>query len=664
MLRTSGVIICIGLMLALGSLVYWPGLFGGYVFDDFPNIVDNNAIHVTRSTLANWANAAWASPASEFRRPLASLTFAANWFFSDGNPLPMKATNLAIHLLNGVLLYFMLRELLNLWRTARGEDVMDEAAAQRLALVVSAAWLLLPLNLMAVLYVVQRMESLCQVFVLAGLWAYLHGRFRMLTATNGKEDRSGLIFAAAGLVLGTAVGSLSKESAVLLPIYAFVAEWIVLQFHSDGAASSDRSRGIDKRILGLFFFVLLLPAVIGLAWLIPHSLDPASWDGRSFNLSERLLTEARVLVKYLRWTVLPDPTTLSVYHDEMPISAGPFTPWTTLPAILFLAALIALAIWLRDRRSLVALGILWFFSAQLLTATFIPLELVYEHRNYFASIGVLLAVFSLLLGLRRSIALPIVRSAVAALLLLWFAGVTYLRAQDWSNPLRLALAEANRHPDSPRANYEAGRLLIIASDYEPGPIIEKSKFYLRRAGAIPGASALPQQALIMIADHSRHGDDAALWQEMAAKLRNQPTSEEDISALISLTQCKTKNDCHFDIGPLQQAFLAALSRPNPIARLFAAYSDFARDLLHDESVAIRYMQLAVGKAPSEAAFRVQLAHMLAITGQTEEAVRQIDALRRMDSFGRLDSQIKTLEEQAERGGPPVQPGSTAHKSVM
>jgi hypothetical protein len=406
-------------------------------------------------------------------------------------------------------------------------------------------------------------------------------------------------------------------------------------------------------MLGLYVFVLLLPAALGLAWLLPGILRPAAWDGRSFTLGERLLTEARVLVKYLRWTLFPDPVSLSLYHDEMPLSTGLFKPWTTLPAILFLAALFGLAAWLRKRRPLISLGILWFFAAQLLTATVIPLELVYEHRSYFASIGVLLAAFSILLGLRRSIALPIVRGALVAVLLMWCAGVTFLRAQDWSDPLRLALTEANRHPDSPRANYEAGRLLIIASDYEPGAALDKAMFYLRRSGSIPGSSTLPEQAMIMVGTHEGRANDTAVWNEMIAKLRSQPTMQEDISALISLTQCRYKGDCHFDTAPLQRAFLAALSRPSPIARLYAAYADFAHDLLNDDALAIQNMREAVRKAPSEPAYRIQLTHWLAIHGMTDDAVRQIDALRRMDSLGRLDAQIATLEQEAERGGPPL-----------
>lgn len=648
-MRTSSktiTLLVLAAALVLTALVYWPGLSGGYVFDDFPNIVDNAGVHVTQSTWANWANAAWSSPSSELKRPLATLTFAVNWYFSGSNPWPMKAVNLGIHLLNGLLLYFMLRELLHAWGVRRGAQDIEEAAAHRLALLIAAAWLLLPINLMAVLYVVQRMESLCQVFILAGLWGYLRGRRRMLTAEDALGERAGFVQATLGIVLGTAIGVLSKESAALLPAYAFLVECTLLGFASAG-------KSCDRRMLWLYAFVLFLPAALGLTWLLPGVLSPAAWDGRSFTLGERLLTEARVLVKYLRWTIFPDPISLSLYHDEMPPSTGLFRPWTTLPAILFLAALFGFAVWLRKRRPLISLGILWFFAGQLLTATVIPLELVYEHRNYFPSIGVLLAIFPIVLGLRRIIALPIIRGALVAVLLMWCAGVTYLRAQDWSNPLRLALAEANRHPDSARANYEAGRLLIITSDYEPGPALEKSKFYLQRAGSIPGSSALPEQALIMIATHEGEAEDSAVWKEMIAKLRNQPTTQEDISALMSLTQCRQKGDCHFDVGPLQQAFLAALSRPSPIARLYAAYADFASELLHDDALAIQAMQQAVEKAPSEPAYRIQLTHWLAIHAMTGEAVRQIDALRRMDSLGRLNAQIATLEQQAERGGPPL-----------
>src|SRR5690348_9600665 len=271
---------------------------GGWVFDDYPNIVDNAAIRITRghSTLVAWVNSALSSPSSFLHRPLASLTFSVNWYFGNGDPWPFKVTNIAIHLINGVLVFCMLRTLLRLvgWRAdgllaspsgrggakrtraehdtegagegsvsadvpdrtptplPNGEGLttgIDEAAATRLALIVSAAWMLLPINLMAVLYVVQRMESLCQVFVLAGLWAYLHGRWMMLSASDTSRERRGLSLAATGIVMGTVLGLTSKETAVLLPVFAFLAEWIVLKFSRAVSGDNGIRRASHTRLV-------------------------------------------------------------------------------------------------------------------------------------------------------------------------------------------------------------------------------------------------------------------------------------------------------------------------------------------------------------------------------------------------------------------------------
>jgi hypothetical protein len=673
----------LAIAVAITAGVYWPGVTGGWVFDDYPNIVDNAAIHISpgHSSLAAWVNAALSSPASFLHRPLASITFALNWMSGGGNPWPFKITNIVIHLVNGVLVFCMLRALLRLMalRGATAKDgfpSIDDAAATRLALIVSAAWMLLPINLMAVLYVVQRMESLCQIFVLAGLWAYLHGRWMMLTATDARRDRHGFALAVSGIVLGTVLGLTSKETAVLLPVFAFFAEWIVLRFaravtstdqhpavgsgdtdsgsplrgvRNDKTGPASMSATYDKRLWTLFTVTLFVPAVLGLAWLLRGALRAASWAGRAFTLTQRLLTEPRVLVDYLHWTLLPNPMVLSLYHDEIVKSTGLLTPWTTLGAILLLAALIAVAVWLRNRRPLVSLGIAWFFTAQLLTATIVPLELVYEQRMYFGSIGVLIAAGALLLGVQWKVALPILRGFLVAVALLWFATATNLRAREWSNPLRLAIAEADRHPESPRAVYEAGRLLLIASNYQPGKALDNAWKYLRQTAAIPGSSALADQAMIMITDHQHQGDDHVFWQSMIQKLRDQPTRQEDISALISLTNCYGANICKFDTSNLQLAYEAALSRPHPIARLNGAYADFQRDILHNDALAIIYLERAVKGDPGESAYRVDLAALYARNGRTEQAVEQIDALRRMNLAGRLDGEIAALDRMAEQG---------------
>ena len=172
---------------------------------------------------------------------------------------------------------------------------------------------------------------------------------------------------------------LAKESAVLLPAYALSLELTLFQFRSNGAR--------DGRVITLFVLVLLLPAVLGLNWLLPKMLEPRVWASRDFDLTERLLTESRVLWSYLRWTVLPDLGQLSLYHDDYPVSRGWLSPPTTLIAVLGLGALIAAVIALLRRRPLSSLGLQWFLGAHLLTATVIPLELVFEQPQLFCVAG-------------------------------------------------------------------------------------------------------------------------------------------------------------------------------------------------------------------------------------------------------------------------------------
>jgi hypothetical protein len=305
-------------LIALTALVYWPGLAGGWLFDDYPNIVDNIAVQPTHASVSTLVNAALSSPASEFKRPLASLSFAANFLASGLNPYGWKLTNLVIHLLNGVLVYLLSRKLLGLV-TVRDAPTDDDARRIGfMAALIAGGWLLLPINLTGVLYVVQRMESLANLCVLAGLLGYLAGRRRM----HEGHARGGSWLCAASLLLGTGIGVLAKETAVMLPLYAAATEWVLFDFRrADGRR--------DYPVIGLFVLMLVLPLIAGLAWMLPGLLQPGSWATRDFTLRTRLLSEARIVAGYIRWTLLPTPGALGFYHDDFRPSSGLLAPWTT-----------------------------------------------------------------------------------------------------------------------------------------------------------------------------------------------------------------------------------------------------------------------------------------------------------------------------------------------
>ena len=642
--------------LVITAVAYWPGLQGGFLFDDYPNIVDNKGVQPVDASLPSLVAAALSSPSSEFKRPMASLSFAANYLVTGLDPYWMKLTNLVIHLLNGLLAFLLASALLRTIPTDQNPH------AGIVASLIAAAWMLLPINLTAVLYVVQRMESLANLFVLLGLIGYVTGRRRMLTQTvirspaNGgglgrgrfSSNTGGLILCLISITVPTAIGVLAKETAVMLPLYALLIEWALFRFRkTQESAPSPKEYGAetrccDFRIIGMFLLVLVVPMVFGLARLLPGILKAETWATRDFTLSTRLLSEARIVVDYIVWTLLPTPSALSFYHDNFRISTGLLAPWTTLASIAVLTALIALAWWLRPRRPLVALGVVLFLGCQLPTGTILPLELIYEHRNYFATFGLLLAIVPLLAVPRgQSFTLP--RHVLLAGLLLCWTTLTAMTAHAWGNPLRLAEDLALRAPQSPRAQYELGRTYIIYSHYDPAsPFTKLAYAPLEKSAALPHSSILPEQALIFMNSRMKLPLRDAWWESMITKLKAHKPGVQDESSLGALTQCARENRCDLPQERMMESFMAALAHPSPSARLLATYGDYAWNVLNDPSLGERMTEEAIKTSPNEPAYQITLIRMLIAQGRKVEAEQALRKLNSLNIGGRLNQDLSAL----------------------
>lgn len=651
--------------IVLCTVVYWPGLSGAFLFDDYPNIVDNHGLQISNVHISSLVRAALSSPSSEFKRPLASLSFAANYLAAGLAPFSWKATNLVIHLLNGWLVFLLTKALL---LSVGGHPASDRASSDQdppsrnsrgagiVAALIATGWMLLPINLTGVLYIVQRMESLANLFVLIGLLGYVIGRQRMMAG------RRGLWLCMSSVLVATAIGLLAKETAVMLPLYAFLIEWIVFRFASSNAVCESTTK---HRGLVLFFaLALALPLLAGLAWLLPGLLRPSTWATRDFTMGTRLLSEARIVSDYVFWTLLPTPDALSFYHDDFVVSASLLSPWTTLAGILFIVAL-AISIWsLRHRRPLVALGLALYLGCHLLTGTILRLELIYEHRNYFASYGLLLALVPWLAAPRgiggrwenqRSrgsfnapAAMPLPRYVLLGGLLLLWGTETALTARAWSTPLGLAQELAARAPLSPRAQYELGRTYIIYSGYDPlSPFIEPAREALERAATLPRSSILPEQALIFMNARMHQPIKDAWWDSLTAKLRSHKPGVQDESSLGSLTQCSIEHRCELPPQRMVAAFLAALAHPHPSARLLATYSDYAWNALEDHGLALRLAREAIAVKPGETAYRVTEIRMLVALGKKAEAKQQYVKLEDMNIGGELNSSLDALRPLLE-----------------
>jgi tetratricopeptide (TPR) repeat protein len=439
--------------LLLGPLVvaaYWPGLHGGFLFDDYGNLT----VLGHYGSVDNWP-AFWryitAGKADPTGRPLTLLTFLLDGHDWPTQPLPFKRTNLILHLCNGLLLFFLLSKLGQLLN-------VPAQRARTAALLGCALWLLHPLLVSTTLYVVQREAMLPATCVMAGLLLWLHGRELLLAG----RLRAGTFWICAGLAGCTALGILAKANGALLPIYTLLIELIVL------APWRPLADGAPRRLYRTAaFFLVLVPAsllISYLLWVGVHGVMMGGTPGtRSWTYAQRLLTEPRVLIDYLTLLWLPRPLSSGLFNDSYVVSTSWLHPAGTLSALLAVAALLVSAWVLRRRHPAWALAVLFYFAGQLLESSSIALELYFEHRNY---VPALLMFWPISLWLADDLNLCVLKRGLMIVLPLGLAWMTHERAEIWGDPTTQALIWAQANPDSPRAQASAADVEMQAGHPE------------------------------------------------------------------------------------------------------------------------------------------------------------------------------------------------------
>jgi protein O-mannosyl-transferase len=430
------VIVCLILGLILTIWAYYPGLSGPFTFDDHHNIADNNFLKIERFSFGELWQASLSSDSGPLKRPVSMFSFAVNHLFTGMDPWWMKLTNLFIHFLNGFLVLLLMK---SLFYRFHGRGRSGTVLAPYF---IAGLWLVHPINVTAVSYIVQRMTSLSATFVLLALYCYLK-----LRESKPPDWRNYLL--SISIMLFWLLGLLSKETAILLSIYIFAIEWCVYGFKTDS--------NIEKIHLRIVWCLLAAPWVCVLLYVI---YDPSfilnGYASRNFTIIERVLTEFRIVSEYLRLIILPDVGSMGFFQDDIKLSTSLWSPISTLFGMVFLVSLLILAISIRKRNALLSLGILWFLGGHILESTVFPIELMFLHRNYLPSIGLLLIIGDILLRFYEHHRKLVTIGAV--LLLVGFSINTRSLSYQWSGDLRMFLMEVINNPDSVRANFKAGQV--------------------------------------------------------------------------------------------------------------------------------------------------------------------------------------------------------------
>jgi len=412
-------------MLALTWFVYQPGLSGPFFLDDFDNLSALDGGVESVDDLRHYLNIGNAGPLG---RPIAKLSFLLddnNW---PSEPGDFKYTNLAIHILVGIIGFVVLRSL--------GRRLLKDASANWIALAATAIWLMHPMQVSTVLYVVQRMTQLSTLFILLGVAVHIFLRARH---PNPKIVPLALLSLSLGLF--TLLAMLSKESGALLPVYVLVIEATIL-------ASKNQSALFVwwKRVN------LLAPTVVILAYVLYFPKWIGSYANRDFTLVERLLTQSVVLWDYIESLFDLKVHKLGLFQDDYPIYSSLWTPEVFF-ALLGIVFLIGFALRFRSTYPVLSFGVLWFFAGHIIESSAVPLELYFEHRNYLPYLGPIFAFVFLIGGaIKRYVKeIPKFEVVVFSLLITVVGGITWGYSSEWGDARRILPIWSSEHPNSLRA---------------------------------------------------------------------------------------------------------------------------------------------------------------------------------------------------------------------
>ena len=449
--RLTATLAAMLLIAAAVVICYENSLDGEFVFDDSHYIVKNDNIkNLSFEDSAQFAENMKDIVGYNPFRSLLSFSFALHYsniprlekdqrgFIPD--PRPFHIANVAIHLINGLLVFFLVRMLVG-WRRKRHEWSVPYFSALAAALLFSTA----AVNTESVTYIVGRSNSMCTMFCLASILAFLGARkvqesrygdegppsgnrgkrtlswtllvlplsmlVYKLLAGFGVGPRVGVL-AAGGLVFlwvaavsllfvfagrrlqvgGDALmllsyflfglAALTKELAVVLPFLLLLLEVLVL---SGGKRGYMKGRWkYHALMLGtIVLMVGLRFAVIGAA---AGKQPTAGWEGTRVDYSYTATqVSGPVMTGYLRqffW-----PVQLNIDND-VPI----FTPQQAAQpltlnfAVLF--AIIMVTIWLTRYARMFAAGVLWYFIALIPTSSVLQFgDAMDEGRIYLSTIG-------------------------------------------------------------------------------------------------------------------------------------------------------------------------------------------------------------------------------------------------------------------------------------
>jgi tetratricopeptide (TPR) repeat protein len=442
-----------GAVIASLALIVYSNTFQvSFRFDDIPNILDNPDVQIKTLSM-DQLQPLIKNTYQETIRVFSYFTLALNYYLGEFDVWGYHLVNVIVHIASGIFLYWFLVLTFQLpsLRERYG------SISNKIALLASLIFIVHPIQTQSVTYIVQRMASMAGMFYLLSMVLYVKGR---LSAGRAQWAYFG------GMGVSYVLGVLSKENVAILPLVIALYEFYFFQ-------NRDLCQKGKKTLFILAAILIGLGALIFILWGERYiRVIQEGYAYRDFTMSERVLTQFRVVLYYVTLLVYPHPSRLNLDYD-FPLSRSLLDPVMTLVAFLIISGLIGYSLWAAKKRPLLSFCVLWYFINLAIESTLFPLEMVYEHRLYLPAVGPIL-LFSVLMteGMRkiREKKLPGKRSFLMEItafgLVIVLLGVgSYIRNALWKEDIDFWIDCVQKSPRKARPYVNVGYTYLNQGDY-------------------------------------------------------------------------------------------------------------------------------------------------------------------------------------------------------
>lgn len=362
--------------------------------------------------------------------PLTMYTLAMNYFISGDEPMPFILTNILLHLVNTVLVFYFIWLLIGQFFK---KEFPDDNIRMWIAGFVALFFAIHPMHVESVVWISERKDVLYLLFFMGALIYYL----KYLESKLVNHITIAFIFFFFSLI--------SKPAAVILPVV-----FILLDFLSH--------RKLDAKLFleKIPFFGLAL--VFGLLTIGAQSKS-AIGGFDEYTIIERIMFASYGFVMYI--VKLFVPFKLSAFYPYPGSTAN-------LPIFFKIAPFIALSIVgltvfsLKYTRK-IAFGVAFYFVSVALVLQFIEVggAIIADRYTYLAYIGLLipLAIYwgKMLQTNAKDKNVRYALLAVVGITALVFSGMSFQRTKAWKDSESLWLDVIKKYPGAERAYLNLGQ---------------------------------------------------------------------------------------------------------------------------------------------------------------------------------------------------------------